>query len=93
MATSVHIPKPLLEAVEALKRAIALDASIAEQGQVASAVWILAQNKKSTDAAFELLTRHMGPKGRTILEDLVSTQSVRADVRERARKALALMEE
>jgi eukaryotic-like serine/threonine-protein kinase len=80
-------------AAEALRRAIELDPRVAEQGPVASAVWVLAQNKNSADIAFDLLTRSMGAKGRTILQDLVSTESVKADVRERARRALALLEE
>jgi serine/threonine-protein kinase len=77
------------EAVEALRKALELDASLASDGQVASALWVLAQSKPSSDAAFALLTGSMGERGRAILHDLSTTAAVRTAVRKRATEALA----
>jgi serine/threonine-protein kinase len=80
-------------AIDALGEALEIDPGIANDTQVASVLWVAAQNKTSSNAAFTLLTRKMGAKGRKILGDLSTTQGVKPAVRDRARKALALMEE
>jgi serine/threonine protein kinase len=77
------------DAVTELGNALELDPSLANSDQVSSALWILAQNKASTEAAFALLAGPMGERGRTILHDLSATAGVRAGVRKRASEALA----
>jgi serine/threonine-protein kinase len=75
-------------AIEALKDALALDADLRNDSQIASALWMAAQNKKSSDAAFSLLKGPMGDKGISILRDLVSTPGVRDQVKKDAQAAL-----
>jgi serine/threonine-protein kinase len=75
-------------AVEALKQALTLDGKLQNDAQMASALWILAQSKQSTDAAFELLTGLMGARGQSILHDLATTSGVRAAIKKKAETAL-----
>jgi serine/threonine-protein kinase len=81
--------KALPAAVEALGRALAIDPKLASDAQVASALWILAQSKQSTDATFELLTGPMGDRGKSILHDLTTTSGVRPAIRKKAEQALS----
>jgi eukaryotic-like serine/threonine-protein kinase len=80
-------------AVAAVARAVELDPASAEDAHVGSVMWVTAQHKSSTQDAFALLTGKLGERGQAILRDLAATENVRADVRERARKVLALAEE
>ncbi|HVW29786.1 MAG TPA: protein kinase [Polyangiaceae bacterium] len=75
-------------ALEALGQALALDPNLQNDAQMASALWILAQSKQSSDAAFELLTGPMGARGKSILHDLATTSGVRTAVRKKAEAAL-----
>lgn len=77
------------KAVAAVAHALEVDSSVANDERAASVLWMTAQNKKSSAAAFALLTGPMGEKGRVILGDLVSTANVRAAVKDEARRALA----
>ena len=76
-------------AVEALGRALEIDPKLAEDAQMASALWVLAQSKQTSDATFELLKGPMGERGRTILHDLTTTRGVRAPIRKKAEAALS----
>jgi serine/threonine-protein kinase len=77
-------------AAEALREGFALDADLLKaDAQVATALWNLAQNKKSSAVAFELLAGPMGERGTGILRDLTRTAKVREGVRAQARQALA----
>ncbi len=76
-------------AVQALAEALALDPDLDGDARVASALWVLVQNRKSSPRAFELLEGPMGERGQSILNDLVTTRAVRAGVRARAKRALA----
>lgn len=84
----VHQKEPE-KAVAAIGNALELDGKVAADERTASVLWMTAQNKKSSAAAFDLLTGPMGEKGRSILSDLVSTPNVRAAVKDEARRALA----
>jgi serine/threonine-protein kinase len=75
-------------AVNAIAHALELDPALANDGQIASALWIAAQNKKSSEAAFRLLEGPMGERGKQILKDLSTTPAVRKSVRDEARRAL-----
>jgi serine/threonine-protein kinase len=75
-------------AVEALGHALTLDSKLQNDAQMASALWILAQSKTSSDAAFELLTGPMGERGQSILHDLATTSGVRAAIKKKAEAAL-----
>jgi len=75
-------------AVQALAEALALDGSLKDDAQVASALWILAQNKKSSARAFELLKGPMKDRGTNILRDLTTTAGVRPAVKAEAKRAL-----
>lgn len=75
-------------AVEALGQALTLDGKLQNDAQMASALWILAQSKPSSEAAFELLTGPMGARGRSILHDLATTSGVRAAIKKKAEAAL-----
>ncbi len=75
-------------AVDALGHALSLDPSLQDDAQMASALWVLAQSKQSSDAAFELLERPMGPRGQSILHDLATTPAVRPAIRKKAEAAL-----
>jgi serine/threonine-protein kinase len=75
-------------AVEALGQALTLDGKLQNDTQMASALWILAQSKQSSDAAFELLTGPMGTRGRSILHDLATTSGVRPAIKKKAEAAL-----
>ena len=75
-------------AVEALRRALALDPKLQDDAQMASGLWMLSQSKQTSDAAFELLTGPMGARGKSILHDLATTPGVRAVVRKKAEAAL-----
>lgn len=81
--------KDPVRAVEAVRRALALDAGLVNDGQVASVLWVAAQSAKSSEQAFQVLKGPMGAKGRSILNDLASTPNVRDAVRAEARRALA----
>jgi serine/threonine-protein kinase len=88
-ATAAVKEKNLPRAMAAIDRALTLDPSLKSDGQIASAVWMGAQNKKSSAAAFALLTGKMGDRGKSILHDLTTTDGVRESVRDEARRALA----
>jgi serine/threonine protein kinase len=75
-------------AVEALGRALAIDPKLADDSQMASALWVLAQGKQSSDAAFELLKGPMGMRGESILRDLTTTSGVRPAIRKKAESTL-----
>jgi eukaryotic-like serine/threonine-protein kinase len=75
-------------AIEALKDALALDPELRNDAQIASALWMAAQNKKSSTAALNLLKGPMGDKGVSILRDLVTTAGVRDQVKKDAQAAL-----
>jgi serine/threonine protein kinase len=76
-------------AVSAIGEALVLDGSLKNNGQIASALWVTAQSKKSESAAFELLKGPMGERGLSILHDLTTTAGVREGVREEAKRALS----
>jgi hypothetical protein len=76
-------------AVHAMDRALQLDPALAEDAQIASALWIAVQNKQGSKAAFALLAGRMGKRGRAILEDLATTPGVKPPIREEAKRALA----
>src|SRR6185295_590463 len=76
-------------AIEALKDALALDPELKNDAQISSALWMAAQNKKSTAAAFALLKGPMGDRGTSILRDLTTTPGVRDQVKKDAKAALA----
>ncbi|HEX4339437.1 MAG TPA: protein kinase [Polyangiaceae bacterium] len=86
-ATALKNKEPRV-AVEALTAALSLDPKLEDDAQMASALWILAQSKASSDAAFELLERPMGARGKSILRDLTTTDGVRPAIRKKARLAL-----
>jgi serine/threonine-protein kinase len=75
-------------AVQALAEALALSPELKDDGQVASALWILAQNKKSSARAFEILKGPMGDRGKSILRDLTTTPGVKVAVKAEAKRAL-----
>ncbi|HEX3597214.1 MAG TPA: protein kinase [Polyangiaceae bacterium] len=75
-------------AVEALGQALSLAPQLQDDAQMASALWILAQSKQSSDAAIELLERPMGARGKSILRDLTTTEGVRPAIRKKAQAAL-----
>jgi serine/threonine-protein kinase len=75
-------------AIDALKDALALDPELRNDAQIASALWMAAQNKKSSAAALKLLKGPMGDKGVSILRDLVTTAGVRDQVKKDAQAAL-----
>jgi eukaryotic-like serine/threonine-protein kinase len=75
-------------AIDALKDALALDSELRNDAQIASALWMLVQNKKSSSAALDLLKGPMGDKGVAILRDLVTTPGVRDQVKKDAQAAL-----
>ena len=75
-------------AINALKDALALDPELRNDAQIASALWMAAQNKKSSAAAIELLKGPMGDKGISILRDLTTTPGVRDQVKKDAQAAL-----
>jgi len=75
-------------AIDALKDALALDPDLRNDAQIASALWMLVQNKRSSSAAFDLLKGRMGDKGVAILRDLVTTAGVRDQVKKDAQAAL-----
>ncbi|HVU06089.1 MAG TPA: serine/threonine-protein kinase [Polyangiaceae bacterium] len=75
--------------VRAIRDALALDPAVKNDSQVASALFMAAQNKKSSSAAFALLSGPMGDRGTQILRDLTTTAGVREPVRAAARRALA----
>jgi hypothetical protein len=81
--------KALPAAVEALGRALAIDSKLADDSQVASALWILAQSKQTTEATFELLQGLMGDARRSILHDLTTTAGVRPAIRKRPNRPSA----
>jgi serine/threonine protein kinase len=78
-------------AVEALGRALAIDPKLADDTQMASALWVLAQSKQSSDATFELLKGPMGAHGRSILHDLTTTAGVRPAIRKKAEQVLSTL--
>jgi serine/threonine protein kinase len=75
-------------AVDALGHALSLEPKLQDDAQMASALWVLAQSKPSSEAAFALLKRPMGDRGRSILHDLTTTDGVRPAIRKRAEAAL-----
>jgi len=75
-------------AVASLSDALALDPELRNDAQIASALWMAAQNKKSSAAAIDLLKGPMGDRGVAILKDLVNTPGVRDPVKKDARAAL-----
>ncbi|HEX7669415.1 MAG TPA: serine/threonine-protein kinase, partial [Polyangiaceae bacterium] len=81
--------KDTLGAVNAIAEALVLDDSLENNAQIASALWVAVQSKKSESAAFELLKGPMGDRGLSILHDLTTTAGVRDGVREEARRALS----
>jgi serine/threonine-protein kinase len=95
--TTVHIAlagaalkqKEPMAAVDAIRQALAADPAVKDDSQVASFLWVLAQNKKSAEATFELLKGPMGARGHSILHDLSTTAGVRDAVKEQATAALA----
>jgi serine/threonine-protein kinase len=76
-------------AIDALKGALALDPDLRNDAQIASALWMAAQNKKSSAAAISLLKGPMGDKGVSILKDLTTTAGVREQVKKDAQAALS----
>jgi predicted Zn-dependent protease len=78
-------------AVAALRDALALDPNLKNDAQIASALWMAAQNKRSSTAALELLKGPMGDRGTSILRDLSETAGVRDQVKKDARAALSEM--
>jgi len=78
--------------VSALSEALTLEPALKQDAQVASVLWVAAQNRKSADAAFALLSGPMGTRGRDIMRDLMTTAGVRSDVKTRAKEALARSE-
>ncbi len=76
--------------MQALAEALALDPSLKDNAQVASALWVLAQNKKSAERAFEILVpAPMAGAARAILHDLTTTSGVKEWVKmERAERTL-----
>ena len=80
--------KDTVGAVKAIQAALALDGSLKDNAQIASALWVAAQNKKSAPLAFELLKGPMGDCGASILHDFTTTAGVRDDVRDDAKRAL-----
>jgi len=81
--------KDLEGAVDSLARALELDPSLRQDAQIASTLWITVQNKKSSAQAFALLDGPMGERGRSILNDLVTTPGVKKSVKDDAARALA----
>lgn len=87
--SGVHMKeKDLLSAVHAVSDALAMEPGLKQDAQVASLLWIAAQNRKSADAAFKLLGGPMGDRGRDILKDLTTTSGVRPDVKAHAKETL-----
>jgi serine/threonine protein kinase len=84
--------KDTVGAIAAIRDALALDGNLKDNAQIASALWVMAQNKKSATAAFALLKGPMGRRGVSILHDLTTTPGVRDDVRDQARRVLAEVE-
>ena len=84
--------KNFVSAVSALSEALTLEPALKQDAQVASVLWVAAQNRKSADAAFALLSGPMGTRGRDIMRDLMTTAGVRSDVKTRAKEALARSE-
>jgi serine/threonine protein kinase len=84
--------KDTLGATAAIGDVLALDGNLRDNAQIASALWVLAQNKKSAAAAFDLLKGPMGRRGVSILHDLTTTPGVRDDVRDQARRVLGQIE-
>jgi serine/threonine-protein kinase len=75
-------------AIDALRDALALDPELRNDAQIASALWMAAQNKKSSAATLNLLKGPMGDKGVSILRDLTTTPGVRDQVKKDAQAAL-----
>jgi serine/threonine-protein kinase len=87
MASVALKQKDLPRAVSAVEAALELDPKLANDAQIATALWITAQNKKTSAAAFELLRGPMGERGRSILHDLATTDGVRDSIKAEAQKA------
>jgi serine/threonine-protein kinase len=82
--------KDLPRAVSAVEAALALDPKLANDAQIATALWITAQNKKTSAAAFELLRGPMGERGNSILHDLATTDGVRDAIKAEAQKSVGV---
>ena len=80
--------KDLPRVVTGVEKALELDPKLANDAQIATALWITAQNKKTSAAAFELLRGPMGERGRSILHDLATTDGVRDAIKAEAQKSL-----
>jgi len=80
--------KDLPRVVTGVEKALELDPKLANDAQIATALWITAQNKKTSAAAFELLRGPMGERGRGILHDLATTDGVRDAIKAEAQKSL-----
>ena len=73
-----------LAAVAHVKKALELDPKLAQEEQIATTLWVAAQDKKSRDAAFEMLTGPMKERGADIVYDLATQKRVKPAVKKRA---------
>jgi serine/threonine-protein kinase len=88
IASAALKEKKPLAAVDALGKALKLAPNLRDDTQVASALWVLAQSKASSEGAFELLQGPMADRGKSILHDLTTTPGVRPAIKKKAEAAL-----
>lgn len=70
--------------VSSVSRALAANPRLSDNAEVATLIWKTIQKRESSDAAFQLLEGPMGTRGADILYDLLTTEGVRRDLKQRA---------
>jgi hypothetical protein len=75
-------------AVRSVSRALELDPNLNKNDSIASLMFVTAQSKSASAAAFQLLEGPMGSRGADIVYDIAQQPGVRAAVKKRAEKFL-----
>jgi len=88
LARAALADKDYVKAVGGVRRALALDPTLAESKQVATILFQTSQVKAASDASFALLFGPMGSHGPDIAYDLAATEVVKLWVRTRADQGL-----